>query len=245
MGEFVHTQGGTNFMTQSTDPSQTSLIPDHPIPEKAADFSRRMTGLLDGMPKDDATVAQALRGMDEMLDLIATGLYNLASMLVGEGEEGVRLVEIAVSEAEISACQNPKAARKSSRRALCRAGIAMLAERDPQALAAPTSAPVHKCCMEDDELESAGLSREQLETMCTGSDRDRVRHWLASLPVAVRTVFVLRAVGGLTTAETAALLTKHGGPDAAAWQPEAVSEVFRLGLCSLASQLIHSTVGKS
>lgn len=36
----------------------------------------RVQGLLDGKAKDEATVAQALEGMDAMLDVIAAGLYN-------------------------------------------------------------------------------------------------------------------------------------------------------------------------
>jgi hypothetical protein len=58
------------------------------------------------------------------------------------------------------------------------------------------------------------------------------------MPAKMRAVFVLRAVAGFTAAETATLLQKHGGahggPQAAAWTPEAVREVFRQGLCSLA-----------
>ena len=58
-----------------------------------------MHGLLDGQPKDEATVSKALEGMDEMLDVIAAGLYSMASMLVGEGEDSIRLVEVAVARA--------------------------------------------------------------------------------------------------------------------------------------------------
>ncbi len=54
--------------------------------------------------------------------LIAAGLYSLASMLVGEGEDSVRLVETAVATAEISACHDAKQARTNSRRALCCGG---------------------------------------------------------------------------------------------------------------------------
>jgi hypothetical protein len=67
-----------------------------------------------------------------------------------------------------------------------------------------------------------------------------VRTWLASLPAAMRTIFVLRAVAGFTTAETIALLKAHGGPKAAGWSPDAVRELFRQGLCSLASQLLQA-----
>ena len=80
-----------------------------------------------------------------------------------------------------------------------------------------------------------------MERMIAGPDRDRVRAWLESLPTALRTIYVLRAVAELTTAETAELLAAHGGPLAAEWTPDQVRELFRQGLCSLASQLIHAT----
>jgi hypothetical protein len=76
--------------------------------------------------------------------------------------------------------------------------------------------------------------------MIAGPERDRVRNWLESLPTVQRTIFVLRAVAGFTTAETAALLAEHGGPQAAGWSGDAVRELFRQGLCSLASQLLQA-----
>jgi hypothetical protein len=200
-----------------------------------------MRGLMDGQPKDEAAVAKALEGFDDILDKIASGLYSMASMLVGEGEESVRLVEAAVANAEVSVCHDPEVARKSSRRALGIAALDLLAERDAGSLAAPEGLAPADTCIEDDDLASAGISTEELENMIAGPDRDRVRKWLASLPTTLRTVFVLRAVAGFTAMETATLLQTHGGPQAAGWTPEAVREVFRQGLCSLASQLIHAS----
>ena len=80
--------------------------------------------------------------------------------------------------------------------------------------------------------------------MISGQERERMRAWLASLPTSMRTVFALRAVAGCYAAETAALLRLHGWPHAAAWTPKAVSEVFRQGLCSLASQVLQATAVK-
>jgi hypothetical protein len=76
--------------------------------------------------------------------------------------------------------------------------------------------------------------------MFAGPDRDRVRNWLAGLPTVLRTIFVLRAVAGFTTAETAGLLAEFGGPKAQGWTPDAVRDFFRQGLCSLASQLLKA-----
>jgi len=171
-------------------------------------------------------------GTDEAYDRIAAGLYGLASMLVGEGEESVRLVETAIANGETSVCRNPVEARMSSRRALCAAALDILARRDPVSLAAPEGLKPAESCIEDDDLAAAGVSGDELE---------RMRKWLASLPTALRAIFVLRAVAGFTAAETAALLAAHGGAQAAGWTPSAASELFRQGLCSLASQLIQAT----
>jgi DNA-directed RNA polymerase specialized sigma24 family protein len=228
-------------MSDYLSSSHASLIPPQPMPAGAQDFSKRVTSLLDGQAKDEATVAQALEGMDAMLDAIAAGMYSLASMLVGEGEEGVRLVETAVATAEVISGQDVCVARKGSRKALASAALDLIAQRNPGSLAAPEDIEPAGTCIEDDDLESAGVSREELERMIGGPDRDRVRTWLAKLPTALRTVFVLRAVAGFSAAETAALLAKHGGAQAAGWSAEAVRSVFRQGLCSLASQLIQAS----
>jgi hypothetical protein len=232
-------------MPQQTASPQNSLIPQQPVPECAEQFTDRVQGLLDGRQKDDATVAKAFEGMDDLIDMIAAGLYTMASMLVGEGEDSVRLVETAIANADVAACSDATAARKSSRRALCAAALELLAGRDAKGLQAPEGLQHVATCIEDDDLDSvgnaAGVSRDELEQMMAGPDRGRVRTWLNSLPPDLRTIFVLRAVAGFTASETAAMLAAHGGPRAAGWTPEAVRELFRQGLCSLASQMIQAT----
>lgn len=211
-----------------------------PVPPEAVEFARKVHDLLDGTPKDQATVERAFEGLEGMFDEIAAGLYSLASMLVGEGEESIRLVETAVANAEVSACSDPEEARRSSRRALVSAAVELLASRDAKCLAAPNGLEHVPTCIEDDDLDAAGVSRVELERMMAGPDRDRVRAWLESLPTALRTIFVLRAVAGFTSPETAELLARHGGTGAAEWQAEAVRELFRQALCSVTSQLIHA-----
>jgi hypothetical protein len=218
-----------------------NLIPAESMPEGAAAFSRRMGGLMDGLLKDESTAANALEGMEAMLDALASGLYSLASMLVGEGEQSVRLVEQAVETAEVSLCQNPAVGRQSSRRALTIGALGLLAKRDADALAAPQRVATAQPCIDDDDLAAAVISLEELEKMIGGPDRDRVRAWLASLATPLRTVFVMRAVAGFSSDETAVLLVEHGGPQASGWTAETVRESFRRGLCSLASQLLSST----
>lgn len=178
--------------------------------------------------------------ISEMIDRFAAELYSLASMFVGEGEESVRLVEAAVAEAEVSACHDPEDARRSARKALASAAMRRLELREPGCLATPEWLKPSETCIDQDDLNAAGVSRDELETMIAGPDRLRVRRWLASLPTPVRVVFLLRAVAGVTTADAAAMLHAAGGPNASTWNPGAVSDVFRQGLCSLASQLIHA-----
>lgn len=189
-------------------------------------------------------VPEAANDMDTVLDQLAGGLYSLASMLCGEGEETVRVVEVALANAEVSACSNFKEARCSSRRALCSGALELLARRGEQ-LAPPAGldeAP--KPCIDDDDLEAAGISADELEAMFSGSDRERVRSWLESLPLTHRIVFSLRAVAGIPSRQAAGFLRHHAGPTAQGWTANLVREVFRQALCSLTSQLIHRAAHK-
>jgi len=218
------------------------LDPAQPLPPEAAEFARTVSGMLDGQRKDAAAVETALKGMDSMLDLIAAGLYTLASMLAGEGEDAIRLVETSIANAEVSACSEPEQARRAGRRALAAAALEFLGRRNATSLAVPEGLTEAGTCIEDDDLEAAGMTRDELESMLAGPDRDRVRTWLESLSVPMRVVFVLRGVAGFNPQETAALLVAHAGSQAGGWSPDAVRAVFRQALCSLASQMLKSSL---
>jgi DNA-directed RNA polymerase specialized sigma24 family protein len=221
-------------MPRESNQSLDSLIPPEPLSYGADDFAQ----------SNDGTAARTIEGLDDMFDKIAAGLYSLASMLVGEGEEGARLVETAIATTEVPAGASPRESRQNSRRALAAAALESLARRDARSLAAPEGLEPVRTCIDDDDLDAASEYGEELERMIAGPDRDRVRNWLESLPTALRTIFVLRAVAGFSAPETAALLAAHGGPQAAGWTPDAVRELFRQGLCSLASQLLHETAAR-
>jgi hypothetical protein len=223
-------------------PSATgkSLIPPKPVSREGRDFANGLSTRLDGQSKDDSIVNQAFAGSDPAFDRLAASLYSLAAMLIGEGEDTVNLVEHAVSHTEISACDDAKQAHMSSRRALAVAAVELLERRQPGCLAAPTLPVAASGCIDDDDLDAAGAYGKQLQEMMGGPQRDKVRTWLNNLPIASRVIFALRAVAGFTSTETASLLAAHAGPRAA-WTAASVREIFRQGLCSLATQLIHAT----
>ena len=112
-----------------------------------------------------AAGADAHERLDELIGQIAAGLYSVASMLLGEGEESVRLVETAVAAAEVSVCCDPAKARQSSLLALGAAALSLLAERDPDSLAAPEGLEPATTCIEDDDLALAGVSSDALKKM--------------------------------------------------------------------------------
>lgn len=226
-------------MAHDSDSKDVS-IPKEPVPAGAEEFATKVHGMLDGQPKDEATVSATLQGMDAMLEVIAARMYSIASMLVGEGEDSIGLVETAVERTEISPCADANEARKNSRKALCGAAIELIAKRKPGSLAAPEWLQHVSTCIEDDDLESAGISHAELENLIAGPDRAKVKEWIEGLPTEMRVIFVLRAVASFTAEETAAMLAEHGGQGAQGWNADAVREIFRQGLCSLASQLIHA-----
>lgn len=219
-------------------------VSENPIPSQssccAPAFAERFLELLNGQPKDDATVEEAFAGMDEMFEVIAAGLYNLASMLVGEGEDSIALVEQAVATADVSASDDAAQARKGSRLALSRTALEILERRSPGSLAAPQNLAHVNTCIGDEDLDTGEVSSEELAKLMSGPERERVREWLASLPVEFRVIFALRAVAGFSSPEVASLLAAHGGASAAGWKPEEVREIYRQALCSLASQVIHT-----
>lgn len=227
--------------TETTHPG-ASLIPPQPIPACAHVFSSRIQELLDGQPKDEATVEEAFAGLEGFFDLIAAKLYTQASMLVGEGEESVRLVETAIANADLARCSNPVEGRKNSRSALATAAIDLLETREPGCLEPPRHPELLGSCIEGDDLRLAGISGRELEEAIAGPRKECVRVWLESLPAVLRTVFVFRAVLGFTTEECVQLFSEHAGKHEVEWTEPAVRVLFRQALCSLATQVLHASV---
>ena len=234
-----------SFPDSSSAPSSlgNSLIPANtPGPENQA-FFERVTDLLDGQPKSPATVAAALTGSEEILGRIGAELYHVASMLVGEGEDAIELIERAITNVDLRACINVSDARHKSRLLLAADAVTMLREQDATrtVFIAPVEDSGPASCIENDDLDAAGVSPAELEAMIAGPESHRLRTWLEGLTVQLRVIFVLRAIAGLSSVEVAGLLAEYGGPAATDWTPSAAGSVFRQALCSLASQLIHAT----
>jgi hypothetical protein len=178
---------------------------------------------------------------DALLEKIAAELYGISSMLLGEGEEAVGLIEGVVVNVDLPTCCDTAEARRKARLLLAADAITLLGQRDSSVLAAPGDDSGPAGCIEDDDLSAAGVTPDELERMITGPEHHRLRDWLESLSDSLRVIFVLRAIAALTSVEVADLLSKFGGSAARGWTPEAVRGSFRQALCSLASQLIHAS----
>lgn len=228
---------------------ESSFVPEEPIDPQGAQFFAQVTEMLDGHPKDEVVVEVALSRWDGLLEKIAAELYRISSMLLGEGEDSIRLIEKAVSDVNFESCADHVEARHLSRLTLAAGAISVLAARDTgdSSFTAPEensadSGPVS--CIEDDDLSATGVTSAELEQMLIGRDNRHLRDWLESLTVSLRVIFVLRAVAALTSPEVAGLLSEHGGPAAQDWTPDTVRSSFRQALCSLASQLLHASAAK-
>jgi hypothetical protein len=218
-----------------------TFVPEEPLHPEGAAFFEQVTGMLDGQSKDPAAVEAVLSEWDGLFEKIAAELYRISSMLLGEGEESIRLIENVVTSVDLPDCSNQSEARHKARLLLAAEAIATLGQRDSVAFAAPLEDSGPASCIEDDDLSAAGVTPNELEQMITGPERHRLRDWLEGLSDSLRVIFVLRAVAGLSSPEVAGLLAEHGGPAAQDWTPDAVRSSFRQALCSLASQLIHAT----
>ena len=146
-----------------------------------------------------------------LFDRIAAKLYRMASMLVGEGEESVRLVETAVANAEVSVCQDPTWRARAAGGRWRAAALELLASATPAAWPRPRGWSRPQPASTTTTWPRPASRPKSWKSMIAGPERDRVREWLDSLPTWMRAVFVLRAVAGFTAAETATLLRRMAG----------------------------------
>ena len=170
----------------------------------------------------------------------AAELFQVAALLMGTSAAAAALVEDTLATVEVDPCLDPEMARATTRRHVLLRGVEQLRALDPEGLQPPQGTPSGGGgCVQDDDLDAAGISQAQLAEWLAGAGRQDLREWLAALSPAQRVVFVGRAVLGEGSAQTASLLA--GGPAGAApWTPDAVGEVYRQALCSLANSLAHA-----
>jgi hypothetical protein len=170
----------------------------------------------------------------------AVELYQLAALMLGDESQAIGVFEAAVADTNIDPCDEADASIAAARVQLVETAVARLSQADPAAFDAATLAG-HAAggCIDGDDLDSAGITSDQLTTMMNGPGRQALRDWLNQLPVAQRAIFVERAILGWDNNASAASLSRAAAQD---WQPSQVSDLFRQALCSLASSLLHSAV---
>jgi DNA-directed RNA polymerase specialized sigma24 family protein len=176
---------------------------------------------------------------DTLVQDTAAKLFQTAALLLGDGDEAVRLVEETMAGADVDPCADGSQATTVLQNQLVQAAIRELSQREPGSFAAAETGGGNALCIEDDDLSVAGVTSSQLHELLH-EGRGQLRDWLEHLPPAQRAVFVERAMLGQDNAATAQTLRNAGGETAAGWTPDKVSGVFRQALCSLANSLAHS-----
>ena len=171
-----------------------------------------------------------------LFESAARELYQTAALFVGDESEAMQLVEQTVASVEMDPCADGDAARDAASRDLVQRALARVAALRPAQMH-PSAAADLGGCVETDDLSAAGITREQLDGLLSGSGRTRMRQWLEGLGPVERSVFVLRAVLGRSGPESARLLQQTTGEP---WTEVQVGGAYRAALCSLASSLVHS-----
>lgn len=167
----------------------------------------------------------------------ALELFQIGALLLGNEDEAITLVEETVAAVQADPCCDAAAAHDEARDRLIHSGLERMHSMDPAAFAAAGAEQAQSSCIEDDEATAAGISSDRMAELTHGSGRLELRAWLAQLPLALRAVFVLRAVVGLDSAATAENLRQLGD---SGWTADSTSQVFRQALCSLANSMVHS-----
>ena len=178
---------------------------------------------------------------------MAAELFQLASLLVGEEDRALQLIESSLASMAIDPCLDPEAAKEQARARVVRGALLSLSAAEPAAFSIVSIAgAAHTPCIQDDDLQAAGITPTQLRSWLEQQGRPELkrglRAWLEELPLVQRTIFVQRAVLGQGNEAAASLLREAGGADAAGWTPQTVGEAFRQALCSLANSLAHAPV---
>jgi DNA-directed RNA polymerase specialized sigma24 family protein len=163
-------------------------------------------------------------------------MYRFAALLLGDEAQAVSLVENTVAAVDIDPCADPSTAKGLVRERVLDGALEIMRRHDPGAFDHPPAGDPAGSCLEDDA--TVPLSGREISELMAGSGRGPLRDWLARLSLAQRAVFVQRALLGSSNADTARAINRHARPSV--WTAEAVSNLFRQALCSLASSLMHA-----
>ena len=176
----------------------------------------------------------------------ALELFQTAALLLGDESEAVAAVEQAVAGVQADPCADPVAARQAAEEQLVATAIRRVQqlslESQPGSPIGALTPPAEDAselqgCVDTDDLSAAGLTQAQLQEMLAHSDRAGMRRWLEGLAAGPRVIFVLRAVLGRSSAQTANDLKAAGCGD---WSSAQVGSSFRAALCSLTSALLQA-----
>ena len=165
-------------------------------------------------------------------------LFQTAALLLGDQQEAITTVEKAVASAQLDPCAEPDQALVESREIAVKLALARAVELNPAAFDPANVSSGPNVCFDTDDLESTGVSADQLAQLVSGPARNQLRDWLEHLQPEARVIFVLRAMLGKDSEEVAQSLQRSGaGPG---WAAAQVGQVFRGALCSLAGSLAHA-----
>ena len=166
----------------------------------------------------------------------AVEMYRFAALMLGNENEALELVETTVAQVDIDPCADPSAVKGLVRERVLYGALEIMHRHDPASFTVPSSSPRTDSCIDDDS--TVPLSGEEISHLVESAGRGPLRAWLERLSQAQRAVFVQRAVLGSSNADTARAINRYSRPSI--WTAEAVSNLFRQALCSLASSLLHS-----
>jgi hypothetical protein len=197
-----------------------------------------------GFRKEKRMIEQDLGHTSETSHLLAENtalqLFQIAALMLGDEQAAVSLVEETVAKVETDPCAEGMLAYVEARTLLVHTAVLRMAGMYPGAFSVPAAAPAESACIETDDFGAASLTGEQFGELVSGAGRAGMREWLERLTPALRTIFVLRAVAGQDSEQTAESLRQSGATGAQAWRRDQVRSAYRQALCSLATCLMSS-----
>jgi|GEM_PF-1181668 hypothetical protein len=183
----------------------------------------------------------------QQISASADKLYQVAAMLVGDPVTALELVEHSLAAGTADPCADAAGAQQEAESRLVEQALRRLtAKQGAAAIAVPEYALAgeQQACMDFDELDSAGVTAEQLNTALSGPHPEKMRQWLEALSAAERSVFVLRAVLGRNNAAAADALGNAMPGQEPAWTAAHVSQVYQATLCSLSRSSVNAVLAE-